>query len=553
MDEQRRVYLAIVLSVVVLMGWQMIMGPQVAPVVPPAEAPVESLNERPALPSGEPESARIEADGQPIQGLAAKSDGVAEIEAAPVVIETPAQDVAWKDGLTSHSWSNEGPMIRALNLAEYTERDEDGVMNPVELTDGQGRQARISVFSDQALFDKRWVVEQTAGGPIFTATEPNGLTWRMELKRSGAAYATDVMLSVSNQATRPIVSEASLNLYIDYPEEGSILSPPLMYRGLCYSNDEELVDVEKGDVEDEAFAMLPANARWAAVDYQYFVVAAVAQENVAGGCKAQASKDAIELTYQLLFETLPPGQTKTIRYTLYAGPKSSDELKAVNENLTFAIDYSIMGIPLGALARPMILALNIFHDVSQSWGVAIILLTLMVKLILFPVTYKSVVSMRRMQLLKPELDKIKERFANDKEKQQMAQLKLMQEMGVNPLSGCLPMLLQMPVWFALYRALWSAVDLYQQSFLWIADLTQPESFPILALLVGAVTAIQQKVTPTTGDPAQARMMMIVMPIMLTVFMVALPSGLVFYILVDSLLTIVQQIVINRRVPKPQPA
>ena len=115
------------------------------------------------------------------------------------------------------------------------------------------------------------------------------------------------------------------------------------------------------------------------------------------------------------------------------------------------------------------------------------------------------------------------------------------------------MLLQMPVWFALYRALWSAVDLYQQSFLWIPDLTQPESFPILALLVGAVTAIQQKVTPTTGDPAQARMMMIVMPIMLTVFMVALPSGLVFYILVNSLLTIVQQIVINHRVPKPQPA
>ena len=183
-----------------------------------------------------------------------------------------------------------------------------------------------------------------------------------------------------------------------------------------------------------------------------------------------------------------------------------------------------MGIPLGALARPMILALNIFHDVSQSWGVAIILLTLVVKLILFPVTYKSVVSMRKMQLLKPELDKIKERFANDKEKQQMAQLKLMQEMGVNPLSGCLPMLLQMPVWFALYRALWSAVDLYQQSFLWIPDLTQPESFPILALLVGAVTAIQQKVTPTTGDPAQARMMMIVMPIMLTVLWLLCPAG-----------------------------
>ena len=546
MDEQRRVYLAIVLSVVVLMGWQMIMGPQVAPVVPP-EVPTEEIAERPALPSSDSAAVPSVDSAQPAE-VSAETAVV-----APPVVETPAQDVAWADALTRQTWSNVGPSIKALNLTQYTERDENDVMNPVALTDKLGRQARINVFSDQVLLEKRWEVEETAAGPVFSATQPNGLTWRMELRRSDAAYATDVILSVNNQAARPIVSEASLNLYIDYPEEGSILSPPLMYRGLCYSSDDELVDAEKGDVEDGPLAMLPGNARWAAVDYQYFVVAAVARENVVGGCKAQASQDAIELTYQLLFETLPPGQTKTLRYTLYAGPKSSDELKAVSENLTFAIDYSIMGIPLGALARPMILALNIFHDVSQSWGVAIILLTLVVKLILFPVTYKSVVSMRKMQLLKPELDKIKERFANDKEKQQMAQLKLMQEMGVNPLSGCLPMLLQMPVWFALYRALWSAVDLYQQSFLWIPDLTQPESFPILALLVGAVTAIQQKVTPTTGDPAQARMMMIVMPIMLTVFMVALPSGLVFYILVNSLLTIVQQIVINHRVPKPQPA
>ncbi|MEC8050240.1 MAG: membrane protein insertase YidC [Myxococcota bacterium] len=550
MDEQRRVYLAIVLSVVVLMGWQMIMGPQVAPVVPPTEAPTEGISERPAMPSSDAAAVPGADSAQPAELSAATE--TSDVVAQPVV-ETPAQDFNWADALTRQTWSNEGPSIKALNLTQYTERDENDVMNPVALTDKLGRQARINVFSDQVLLEKRWEVEETATGPVLSATEPNGLTWRMELRRSNAAYATDVILSVNNKATRPIVSEASLNLYIDYPEEGSILSPPLMYRGLCYSSDDELVDAEKGDVEDGPLAMLPGNARWAAVDYQYFVVAAVAQENVVGGCKAQASQDAIELTYQLLFETLPPGQTKTLRYTLYAGPKSSDELKAVSENLTFAIDYSIMGIPLGALARPMILALNIFHDVSQSWGVAIILLTLVVKLILFPVTYKSVVSMRKMQLLKPELDKIKERFANDKEKQQMAQLKLMQEMGVNPLSGCLPMLLQMPVWFALYRALWSAVDLYQQSFLWIPDLTQPESFPILALLVGAVTAIQQKVTPTTGDPAQARMMMIVMPIMLTIFMVALPSGLVFYILVNSLLTIVQQIVINHRVPKPQPA
>ena len=548
MDEQRRVYLAIVLSVVVLMGWNIIMGPQIAPVVPAPETPTgEDATPVLAKESGEvePLSAELKPGQEP-------TDGVAE-PVAPVQVEVAQKDLSWDDAFTRQVWSNEGPSITALSLAEFTELDDEGEMLPVSLTDKLGRQAHLVISSDQVPYDKRWEVEESATGPVFVAREDNGLVWRMELRRSSAAYASEVLLTVANQAARPVVSEANLKLFIDYPEEGGILSPPLMFRGICYSADEELEAVEKGDLDDGPLGMLAGGAQWAAVDYQYFVVAAVAQENVVGACKAQPSQDAIELSYQLLFETLSPGQSKTLRYTLYAGPKSSDELKAVAENLSFAIDYSIMGIPLGALARPMIAALNFFHDAFNSWGVAIIFLTLVVKLLLFPITYKSVVSMRKMQLLKPELDKIKERFANDKEKQQMAQLKLMQEQGVNPLSGCLPMLLQMPVWFALYRALWSAVDLYQQPFMWITDLTQPEPFPILALLVGGVTAIQQKVTPTTGDPAQARMMMIVMPVMLTIFMVALPSGLVFYILVNSVLSIVQQIVINRRVPKPQPA
>ena len=547
MDEQRRVYLAIVLSVVVLMGWNILMGPQVAPVIPAPEAPAD-IDTPPNLPS-EPSLAESQAgeDGQVVP----LGESAAVIE--PAKVEVVRQELSWDDSFTKQVWTNEGPSVTTLNLVQYTERDDEGVMKPVALTDQLGRQAQLTISSDQTIYDKRWEVEEGASGPVFIAREDNGLVWRMELRRSSVAYASDVMLTVANQASRPVVSEANLKLYIDYPEEGGILSPPLMFRGICYSAEDELEAVEKGDLEDGPIDLLAGGAQWAAVDYQYFVVAAVAQENIVGGCKAQPSGDTIELSYQLLFETLSPGQSKSLRYTLYAGPKSSDELKAVGDNLTFAIDYSIMGIPLGALARPMIAALNLFHDAFNSWGVAIILLTFVVKLLLFPITYKSVVSMRKMQLLKPELDKIKERFANDKEKQQMAQLKLMQEQGVNPLSGCLPMLLQMPVWFALYRALWSAVDLYQQSFLWITDLTQPEPFPILALLVGAVTAIQQKVTPTTGDPAQARMMMIVMPVMLTIFMVALPSGLVFYILVNSVLSIVQQVVINGRVPKPQPA
>jgi YidC/Oxa1 family membrane protein insertase len=228
-------------------------------------------------------------------------------------------------------------------------------------------------------------------------------------------------------------------------------------------------------------------------------------------------------------------------------------MEAISPDLLAVVDYSIMGIPLGFIARPMIFLLDLFHGWVGSWGVAIMLLTLTVKLLLFPVTYKSMVSMRKMQMLKPELDKIKERHPNDREKQQMAQLKLYKDSGVNPLGGCLPMLLQMPVWFALYRALWTAVDLYQEPFLWLPDLTAKEpGIPLLALGLGVVFFGQQLLTPMSADTQQMKMMKWVMPIMFTFFMLALPSGLVLYIFVNTVLSIFQQLAINRTLG-PAPA
>ena len=154
--------------------------------------------------------------------------------------------------------------------------------------------------------------------------------------------------------------------------------------------------------------------------------------------------------------------------------------------------------------------------------------------------------MRKMALLQPEIKKMQAKYEGDKERQQIEQMKLFKDKGVNPFGGCLPMLMQMPVWVALYRALWSSVDLYQQSFLWLIDLTAKEPFPLLALSIGALTFLQQRITPMTTDSQQAKMMMYLMPVMLTVFMLALPSGLVLYILFNSVLTIGQQMVINRR-------
>ena len=193
----------------------------------------------------------------------------------------------------------------------------------------------------------------------------------------------------------------------------------------------------------------------------------------------------------------------------------------------------------------MVFLLNHFFALTHSWGAAIALLTLVVKALLFPVTYKSIISMRRMQAIKPELDKLRQTWAHDPERQNQEQLKMLRAHNANPLGGCLPAVLQMPVWLALYNMLRSAVDLYQQPFLWLKDLTLPEPFPFLALTIGALTLIQQKMTPVATEGAQAKIIMYALPVLFTFFMFALPSGLVVYILVNSVLTIAQQLAINR--------
>ena len=169
---------------------------------------------------------------------------------------------------------------------------------------------------------------------------------------------------------------------------------------------------------------------------------------------------------------------------------------------------------------------------TGSWGVAIIGLTVLVKAILFPLNQRSMKSMRAMSALKPQLEEIRKKFPDDRQRQSEEQMKLYREHNVNPVGGCLPMLLQMPIWFALYRSLWVSVDLYQQGFLWIPDLTTRDPFWILPVTLIVVMFLQQKLTPTTMDPMQQKIMTYTMPLVFGLMMSQLPAGLCFYIVVN---------------------
>lgn len=238
------------------------------------------------------------------------------------------------------------------------------------------------------------------------------------------------------------------------------------------------------------------------------------------------------------------GQSAQMPQRLYFGPKDIDLLKKVTPTLQAAVDFGWFTI----FAMPMLKALNWFYKYVHNYGVAIILLTLLVKIITYPLTVKSVKGMKEMQRIQPQMAKLREKYADDKEKLNQEMLQLMRANGYNPMSGCLPIFIQMPIFIALYNVLYGAMDLYGQPFFgWIHDLAAKDPYYVTPVLLAIMMFVQQKMTPNTAtDPAQQRMMMM-MPVIFGFMMLWLPSGLTLYMLVNSVTSVLQQVWINRTI------
>ncbi|MBI3179873.1 MAG: membrane protein insertase YidC [Deltaproteobacteria bacterium] len=542
MSEQQRIFVAVALCLGILLAWQFFFSPE--PTRPPAPPP-PATSAAPAAPAADaPEPPAAALSGAPAPKMSPA--------ALPEVRRSFATEL-----LSGELSSRDGALTR-LELLHYNERpaegDKQAPRHPVSLVtavrDGQPYQAPI----DLKLGGRptpAWIFDETQG-PLVLRGQSDGVETRTEIAVRADAYALDYAVSVTNTSGTELPVSAAITLALRrVASQGSFFAPPAdLMHGLCATGTEIERRQESGLADDGAWQG-SGPLGWAGIDRQYFVAALVPREVTPATCKMNVKDGMLSVSVLWDEERVAPGGRFEKEFTLFLGPKREESLAAASARLTDVIDYSIWGIPLGFLCRPMVFLLNTFHGWIASWGVAIMLLTLLVKALLFPITYKSIISMRKMQLLKPEMDRIKQQFEGDRERQQMEQLKLFKEKGVNPLGGCLPMLMQMPVWFALYRTLWTAVDLYQQPFLWVSDLTAKEPFPFMALVLGALTYVQQKLTPQAADNQQAKMMLYLMPVMLTVFMIALPSGLVLYILVNSILTIIQQLAINRTLPAVQ--
>jgi YidC/Oxa1 family membrane protein insertase len=356
-------------------------------------------------------------------------------------------------------------------------------------------------------------------------------------------------LRVTNTGTSPKAIRLHFGTYhyVKRSDESggmfAVTSPKLSH-GVCRIKDEIKREDRKDLLKKHSYK---GDVRLAGTETVYFVNALAPDQPAAETCRMQVSdrggtlKDPhgslfmIDLAYPPV--TLKPGQSQIYRTLAYLGPKTPEDLRNAGHGLAKVINLGFFSYLAGYLTQ----LLSAIHTYVPNWGIAIILLTLLVKVLLFPLTAKSFKSMARMRLLKPELDQLNELYKEDREKRGAATMELYRKHKINPLGGCLPQLLQLPIWWALYTSLSTNVELYHSGFfLWWTDLSAPDPYFVLPVALGVLMYVQQKLTPTAMDPAQAKVMLYMMPLMMTGFMLFLPSGLCLYILTNSVLSIGQQ-------------
>lgn len=287
---------------------------------------------------------------------------------------------------------------------------------------------------------------------------------------------------------------------------------------------------------------------WSGVTDRYFLVAQApdfaSDEKAAAartGAEFKREGDFLVSRFSLPKIVLNSGETASSSWLTYVGPKKLSELPKAGVGLEKAVDYGWFHV----LATPILWLMIALHKVIPNWGLVIIALTFIVKMALHPVNKKSLASMKAMQQLQPKMQEIKKRHADDPQKQNEEIMQLFRTHKVNPMGGCLPMLLQMPIYVVLYNVLWNAIELYHSPFLWYRDLSAPDPYFVAPVLLGVFMFLQQKLTPSaTADPAQQKMMMF-MPVMFSVFMLFVPVGLVVYIFVNTLMSVVQQFMLQR--------
>lgn len=332
-----------------------------------------------------------------------------------------------------------------------------------------------------------------------------------------------------------------LNYYVANGSRPIADSSSYVFKGVIVKKSDETIEkIEEGDnITDENTAF--SNAHFiASVDRYYATVLFNKRGADIGSVNAIVDTGSNEnhLSYIYL--------TDSAEFSGYIGPKNYKDLKAIAPSLTDVVEYGIITF----FAKPLFLLLAWLFGIFANWGWAIIGLTLIVRIVLYPLTYKGMVSMQKLKDLTPKMKEIQEKYKGDAQKMQLHIMELYKKHKVNPMGGCLPLLLQIPVFFAIYRVLYNAVELKDAAWLlWIQDLSAMDPYFILPILMGGSMYLQQKVSPTTfNDPMQEKIFKF-LPLVFTIFLITFPAGLMLYWTVNNIFSIIQQILINKVMEK----
>ncbi|NLZ80137.1 MAG: membrane protein insertase YidC [Gammaproteobacteria bacterium] len=366
------------------------------------------------------------------------------------------------------------------------------------------------------------------------------------------AYQINLTYLVDNQSDR----EWKGNLFAQLKRDGqgdpssTTATGTATYLGAAlWTADEPYKKLSMSNMDDKNFNQA-INGGWVAWLQHYFVTAWVAdaeQTNQVTSRKDSKGNYIIGYTSPVL--SVAAGQHAQTTATLYAGPKIQSHLKTLSPGLELTVDYGFLWF----IAQPIFWLLGVIHSILGNWGWSIIALTVLIKLAFFPLSAASYKSMARMRAVAPKMAALKEQFADDRQKLSQGMMELYKKEKINPLGGCLPILVQMPVFLSLYWVLLESVEIRQAPFMfWLTDLSSKDPFFILPIIMGASMFVQQKLNPTPPDPMQAKVMKL-LPIIFTFFFLWFPSGLVLYWVVNNLLSIGQQWYITRKIEKSMAA
>ncbi len=557
MDEQKRLLLAIVLSVIVLVGYQYIFV-----------KPQEVSDQAPQITSQQDQQAPSEKSSANIKDYVAVTPQPEKKPAAPesvdyrtIEISTPLYNIAI---------SESGVAVKSCELKNYNSTNLDDSplkqMVPEELLQGV-LSMDLAGQSIQGLKDAVFTADvksnqinltQGSKAVTFSLETPQGITVKKVITFSADSYLINCDVVFQNGSNMPLNEDLVIMIPGLFNEKVQKRSR-FAYEGPLTFINSEFQYLKPKDIEDKDTHH--GIIDWAGFTDRYFLTSVMPKTPQDSKLKLTWKDDIITSYFFQPMDRIDPGKQATYSFVFYMGPKSLSILNKFDSNLKKAINFGWFDV----IAKPLLIIMNYIYKVIPNYGVAIILLTVLVKIIFWPLGTKSYKSMNEMKKVQPLMMEIREKYKDDKQRMNQEIMGLYKTYKVNPAGGCLPMLVQMPIFFALYRMLYQAIELRHAPFLgWINDLSapdrmfsfdfaipmmqQPYGIPVLTLLMGASFLLQQKMAPTSGDPMQARMMML-MPIFMTVLFINFPSGLVLYMIINQIISIGQQYYIQKKFSK----